>query len=177
VGVSEESPATLTGHIESGDGPVLTDDDIVVDRQRRCAAEVVKQLLERTGLAASVDGESLRVNVGDGNWISFSFEMKAGENALSLMATKKLRRGGGKSENGKSGKAVWCRSKGFPSLHFQVQAAGRAEAFQIRGHVDAADPTRHPIAHLVRDYLPAHGVGTHPTAEALLGMMNSNSLG
>ncbi len=175
--MSENLPATLTGHIEGADGPVLTDDDIVVDRQRRCAAAVVKQLLERTGLAASVDGESLRVNVGGGNWISFSFEMKVGENGSSMVGSKKIRRSGGKAENGKSGGAVWYRSKGFPSLHFQVLSGVRGDAFEVRGHVDTADPTRHPIAHLVRDYLPAHGVGTHPTAEALLGMMNSNSVG
>jgi hypothetical protein len=139
--------------------------------QGRCAAAVVQQLLERTGLAARMEPGSLRVLVGDGNWISFSLEMRASTDVISLDAVRKLRRGG------KSGESVWYRSKGIPSLHFEILAAVPGEALKGRGHVDAADPTRHPIAHLIQDYLPAHGVGTHPTPEALLGMMASNSLG
>ncbi len=130
---------------------------------------VVQQLLERTGITALVDGESLRVMVGEGNWISFSAAMRTGADAAALDGLKELRRGG----RGKSGDARWYRSRGFPSLHFEFFAAERL----VRGHVDAADPTRHPVAHLVRDYLPAHGVGRHPAPDALLSTMAAKSLG
>jgi hypothetical protein len=139
--------------------------------QERCATATVQQLLERAGIAALVEGQSLRVMVGGGNWISFSAEIRAGADVGALDGLETLRRG----RRGKSQDSRWYRSKGFPSLHFEFFSFERPA--QVRGHVDAADPARHPIAHLVRDYLPAHGVGTHPTPEALLGMMASNSLG
>jgi hypothetical protein len=137
--------------------------------QQRCAIAVVRQLLERTGMAALLDGESLRVTVGGGNWISFAVAMPAGAETTAVDELETLRRGG----RGKSDDARWYRSKGFPSLHFEFFAGERL----VRGHVDAADPTRHPIAHLVRDYLPAHGVGTHPTPDALLSTLAAKSLG
>jgi hypothetical protein len=130
---------------------------------------VVQQLLERTGIAASVESESLRVTVGRGNWISFYCRLKL--SVTRFEASKKLRRG----EN--TGVSVWYRSKGFPSLHFEVRDVAGPEGLELGGHVDAADPIRHPIAHLVRDYLPTHGWGTHPTPDALLSTMAGKSLG
>jgi hypothetical protein len=128
---------------------------------------IVQRLLERTGLGALVESESLRVTVGGGNWISFSVALSAGVGPGALDELRTLRRG----RRAKAADSRWYRSKGFPSLHFEFFPVDRT----VRGHVDAADPIGHPIAHIVRDYLPAHGVGTHPTPEALLSMMGAES--
>jgi hypothetical protein len=173
--VPEKLASTLVGHIEPSDHPSITDAEIAADRQERCAATVVNLLLERTGLSRTLEPQSLNVIVGKGNWISFSFQMQRGADHSSLDVSKDLRRTKGKAQQGKSYKSVWFRSKGLPSLHFEVIPAERLGDIFVRGHVDAADPTGHPFAHLLRDYLPAHGVGSHPTPEALLAMVLPNS--
>jgi len=174
--VPDKNAAALVGHIEPADGPTISDDDIAIDRQARCAVAVVRQLLERIGLSRMLEPQTLNVIVGEGNWISFSFQMQRGADHSSLDLAKTLRRTQGKAQQGKSYKSVWFRSKGLPSLHFEVIPAERLGDIFVQGHVDAADPTGHPIAHLLRDYLPAHGVGTHPTPEMLLALVTSNSL-
>lgn len=174
--MAEKTAATLVGHIEPSDNPPITDADIVIDRQARCAVSLVQQLLERTGLARMLEPQTLNVIVGQGNWISFSFQMQRGADHSSLDVSKNLRRTKGQAQLGKSYKSVWFRSTGIPSLHFEVIPAERLGDIFVRGHVDAADPTGHPVAHLLRDYLPAHGVGSHPTPEALLALVTPKSL-
>ena len=73
--MTENASTALVGHIEEAGGRPLTDEDITLDRQERCASAVVQQLLDRTGLARMLDPKTLNVVVGQGNWISFSFEM------------------------------------------------------------------------------------------------------
>src|SRR5271154_5851864 len=135
---------------------------------QECASAVVNELLARAGLLKMVDAPTLAVIVGEGNWISFSFQMPRGADHSSFDLSKSLRRTSGKPQQGKSRKSSWFRSEGFPSLHFEVIPAERLGEIFVRGHVDAADPKGHFVAHLFRDYLPAHGFGTHPSPENLL---------
>ncbi|HEY0703192.1 MAG TPA: hypothetical protein VGD60_10525 [Candidatus Acidoferrales bacterium] len=136
-----------------------------------CAVSVVRELLSTCGLARMIEPESLEVLVGDGNWISFSFQIQRGADHNSIELVKVLRRTSGKASQSNARKSAWFRSTGMPSLHFQVIPAERLGEIYVRGHVDAADPLGHPVAHLVRDYLPAHGIGTHPTPDQILAML------
>jgi hypothetical protein len=147
-----------------------------VREEQECAVSVVNQLLSRAGLSRMLDSQTLRVVVGKGNWISFSFQMQRGADHSSLDVSKILRRSSGKPQQGKSLKSSWFRSEGLPSLHFEVIPAERLGEIFVRGHVDAADPKHHPVAHLFQDYLPAHGVGKHPTPQKLLAMLTSNAI-
>ena len=139
--------------------------------QQECAVGVVTQLLHRAGLSRLLDPRTFHVIVGEGNWISFSFQMQRGADHSSLDLSKSLRRTSGKPQQSNARKSAWFRSEGFPSLHFEVIPAERLGEIFVRGHVDAADPKKHPVAHLFRDYLPAHGLGTHPTPAKLLAAM------
>jgi hypothetical protein len=151
--------------------PTVADQLVMSVNQRECALTVVNQLLDRAGMLRMFEPGSLEVILGDGNWVSFSFQLQRGADYSSLNVSKTLRCTSGKNTGGKSSKSVWFRSEGVPSLHFQVIPAERLGEIFVRGHVDAADPKTHPVAHLFRDYLPAHGVGTHPTPEKLLAAM------
>jgi hypothetical protein len=142
--------------------------------QQECALAVVSQLLHRAGLSRMLDLQTFSVIVGQGNWISFSFQMQRGADHSSLDLSKSLRRTSGKPQQSNARKSAWFRSEGFPSLHFEVIPAERLGEIFVRGHVDAADPKKHPVAHLFRDYLPAHGVGTHPTPAKLLAAMEQD---
>lgn len=139
--------------------------------QLTCAIAVVNHLLHRAGLSRMLDAATLKVTVGGGNWISFSFQMPRGADHSSLDLSKELRRTSARPVQGKSEQSAWFRSEGFPSLHFEVIPAERLGEIFVRGHVDAADPKGHFMAHLFRDYLPAHGMGTHPSPEKLLAML------
>ena len=143
--------------------------------QQGCAVAVVTQLLHRAGLSRMLDPQTFSVIVGEGNWISFSFQMRRGADHSSLDLSKSLRRTSGKPQQSNARKSAWFRSEGFPSLHFEVIPAERLGEIFVRGHVDAADPKKHPVAHLFRDYLPAHGLGTHPTPAKLLATMKPES--
>jgi hypothetical protein len=143
--------------------------------QQECAVAVVTQLLQRAGLSRMLEPQSFSVIVGEGNWISFSFQMQRGADHSSLDLSKTLRRTSGKPQQSNARKSAWFRSEGFPSLHFEVIPAERLGEIFVRGHVDAADPKKHPVAHFFRDYLPAHGLGTHPTPAKMLSTMKSDS--
>lgn len=143
--------------------------------QHECAIAVVTELLHRVGLSRLLDPQTFSVTVGEGNWISFSFQMQRGADHSSIDQSTSLRRTSGKPQQSNARKSAWFRSVGFPSLHFEVIPAERLGEIFVRGHVDAADPKRHPIAHLFRDFLPAHGLGTHPTASKLLATMKPQS--
>jgi hypothetical protein len=142
-----------------------------VSKEQASAVAVVGQLFSRAGLSRMLDPQTLQVIVGKGNWISFSFQMQRGADHSSLDLSSFLRRTSGKPQEGKSDKSAWFRSVGLPSLHFEVIPAERLGEIFVQGHVDAADPQKHPIAHLFRDYLPAHGIGTHPSPRQLLAVL------
>lgn len=143
--------------------------------EQECAVAVVTQLLQRAGLSRMLEPQTFSVVVGKGNWISFSFQMQRGADHSSFDLSKSLRRTSGKPQPSNARKSAWFRSAGFPSLHFEVIPAERLGEIFVRGHVDAADPKMHPVAHLFRDYLPAHGLGTHPTPANLLATMKPPS--
>jgi hypothetical protein len=139
--------------------------------EQQCAVSLVNELLGRAGLARMLDPQTLKVIIGEGNWISFSFQMHRGADHSSLDVSKTLRRTAGKAQEGKSTKSVWFRGEGAPSLHFEVIPAERLGEILVQGHVDAADPKGHPAAHFFRDFLPSHGLGTHPTPSKLLATL------
>jgi|SRR5450631_955735 hypothetical protein len=175
--VPQKFSTMLTDHVTlptSHSGAV--DTGARMREEQECAASVVNQLLNRAGLSRMLDSQTLKVVVGKGNWISFSFQMQRGADHSSLDVSKTLRRSSGKPQQGKSLKSSWFRSEGLPSLHFEVIPAERLGEILVQGHVDAADPKRHPVAHLFQDYLPAHGIGTHPSAEKLLATLASNAI-
>jgi hypothetical protein len=143
--------------------------------QQQCAVAVVTELLYRAGLSRILDPKTFSVIVGEGNWISFSFQMQRGADHSSLDQSTSLRRTSGKPQQSNARKSAWFRSVGFPSLHFEVIPAERLGEISVRGHVDAADPKKHPVAHLFRDFLPALGLGTHPAPAKLLATMKPQS--
>jgi hypothetical protein len=170
----EKSSATMTENIKfPAARAVATRVEARVGAEQDCAVSVVNQLLTRAGLSRVLDPQTLQVIVGAGNWISFSFQMHRGADHSSLDVSKTLRRTSGKAQQGKSSKSVWFRSEGLPSLHFEVIPAERLGEILVQGHVDAADPKGHPAAHFFRDFLPSHGLGTHPTPANLLAALNS----
>jgi hypothetical protein len=138
-----------------------------------CAESVVLRLLHRASLARFVDRGTLSVAVGEGNWISFSFRMKTGVEPASLEAIASLRRTARATVRPDSKKSTWFRGKGSPCLHFEILPADRRRENIVRGHVDAADPWTHPVAHLLRDYLPARGFGQHPAPVELLDKLKA----
>ena len=170
--VTEEPSLKLSEHNDiAADRSAAKSDDASSRVRQESAVAVVTQLLSRAGLSRMLDSRTFRVVVGDGNWISFSFQMQRGADHSSLELSKTLRRTSGKPQRSNARKSAWFRGEGFPSLHFEVVPAERLGEIFVRGHVDAADPKRHPVEHLFRDYLPSHGVGTHPSPEKLLAMM------
>lgn len=140
------------------------------------AGAVVEYLLRETDLLQLVERDSLRVTVGAGNWISWSFRLHPAtiEPATTIA---KLWNASGKLSFRRSwpraGKSAWFRSTGAPSLHFEVYAgtpSDRNRAF-VRGHVDAANPWSHLRKHLVEDYLPSVGIGRHPDPDEMLRLL------
>jgi hypothetical protein len=174
----EKSSATIAPHIGIGlpgtHSPAVEANSLASEEQR-CAVSVVDELLNRAGLSRMLDPQTMKVIVGEGNWISFSFQMHRGADHSSLDVSKTLRRTAGKAQQGKSTKSVWFRGTGNPSLHFEVIPAERLGEILVQGHVDAADPKSHPVAHLFRDFLPSHGLGTHPAPRKLLAMLPAES--
>jgi hypothetical protein len=134
------------------------------------ARALVCELFPRNGIGIDwmVDPRSLRVSIGDGNWISFECDfyeaIRTSAETLAPGFHEPVR-----SRVLKMGKwlerKVWFRTEGRPSLHYFIET--KDGVLRVRGHVDAAAPRQHPLRHFVQDYLPAHGVGTHPTAEQL----------
>jgi hypothetical protein len=127
------------------------------------------------GLERMVDPQSLRVIIGGGNWISFECDfwpaIRGSAEALAPGFKEPIR-----SRILKLGtsleRKVWFRTAGKPSLHYFIEV--KDGALRIRGHVDAAAPRQHPLRHLFQDYLPAHGVGSHPTAQQLWNEISRN---
>jgi len=175
--MSQTPSDVLSGHSENTVDSKTNSYNEAGRNHLKSAIVVVDHLLHRTGLSRMLDAPSLSVSVGDGNWISFSFQMQRGADHSSLDISKALRRTSAKPAQGKSGQSAWFRSEGFPSLHFEVIPAERLGEIFVRGHVDTADPKGHFVAHLFRDYLPAHGMGTHPSPEKLLAMLESRLAG
>jgi hypothetical protein len=131
------------------------------------ARELAVALLRSTEIEI-LDLSRLHVSIGDGNWISwkcaflphaekFPEEIVRG---LSELGERKVIRAVASPRE-----RVWFRTSTRPSLHFLLEHAdGR---FSLAGHIDAAAPIRHPLVHLLQDYLPAHGAGKHPTPAEL----------
>ncbi|MGA8409215.1 MAG: hypothetical protein WB680_18730 [Candidatus Acidiferrales bacterium] len=137
---------------------------------------MVQLLLRETDLVQLVRGNSLDVSVGAGDWISWAFRLHPSLTDPEKLISK-LWNGAGKRSfrrgRGLAGKSAWFRSKGAPSLHFEVvhEGSGAPCAGLVRGHVDAADPWSRPLQHFIEDYLPALGIGRHPEpAEILLSV-------
>jgi hypothetical protein len=132
------------------------------------ARKLVTALLPATGLMPAIDPRTLHVFIGEGNWISYecsfyphpenSCSGRAG--VLNASVAKRLDR----IERSQK-KLAWFRTRTRPSLHFCI--AFKDGHFALKGHVDAAAPGRNPLVHLVHDYLPAHGIGEHPTPREL----------
>ncbi|MFY9801838.1 MAG: hypothetical protein WA211_00425 [Candidatus Acidiferrales bacterium] len=140
--------------------------------QNDCAEAVVEYLLRETDLAQLVEGDSLIVTVGSGDWISWSFHLHSAisdpANTISKLWNAAGRRSFRRCWN-RAGNSSWFRGKGAPSLHFEVRYRSHSRCGHvIKGHVDAADPWSHPVQHLLADYLPAHGVGKHPAPGLIL---------
>jgi hypothetical protein len=122
-----------------------------------------------------ISDATLAVSIGEGNWVSYECDLVLGSDTnfdeiarrANQSSEKQMRRSAKRGESG------WFRSTGAPSLHFQIVRS--LDALRCRGHVDAAHPFTNPFAHLVYDYLPARGVGTHPSAaELLMKMQHKN---
>jgi hypothetical protein len=175
--VFRKSSATIAAQVDVSAGRSADAADVCPGAEHECAVAVVSELFSRAGLSRMLDPQSLKVTVGKGNWISFSFQMQRGADHSSLDLSKLLRRTSRKPQEGKSRKSAWFRSEGVPSLHFEVVPAERLGEIFVQGHVDAADPKGHSIAHVFRDYLPAHGVGTHPSPKKLLAMLTPHHAG
>jgi hypothetical protein len=137
------------------------------------AGAVVEYLLRETDLLQLAYRDSLTVSVGAGNWISWSFQLHPGT-IDPARTISRLWNGSGKLSFRRcwsgAGESAWYRSKGAPSLHFEVVSSasgGGSQAF-VQGHVDAANPWSHPLKHFIADYLPAAGIGTHPDPGEML---------
>jgi hypothetical protein len=143
------------------------------DGPNACARAVVEYLLRETDLLQLVEGDSLTVSVGTGDWISWAFRLHPATNDPAGIISK-LWNGAGERSFRRcwhlAGKSSWFRSIGAPSLHFEVvHGTSRDEGARVvRGHVDAADPWSHPLKHLVEDYLPALGIARHPGPDEML---------
>lgn len=132
------------------------------------ARRLVADLFTGSKLHELLEPSTLRVIIGEGNWISYecSFWSYIECDAQSLKwcfepaeMRKVLRLARAPHRR------AWFRSRTRPSLHYFIYLdEGR---LKLKGHVDAAAPLAKPFVHLVHDYLPAHGIGAHPTAEEL----------
>jgi hypothetical protein len=132
------------------------------------AERLVIDLLRMAGIDQSLDPRTLRVIIGEGNWISFDCNLwehlernpQAFVSVLSPVTARKIL-----SLADAPHKRAWFRTATCPSLHYFVYVEdGR---LKLKGHVDAAAPLVKPFTHLLDDYLPSHGIGTHPTPEEL----------
>jgi hypothetical protein len=132
------------------------------------ARQLVADLVTASSLRELLDPATLRVIIGEGNWISYecSFwnylkcDSPSLKQYLAPADTRKILRLARAPH-----RRAWFRTPTRPSLHYFVHLdEGR---LKVRGHVDAAAPLAGPVTHFVRDYLPARGVGTHPTPEKL----------
>ncbi|MFZ0583213.1 MAG: hypothetical protein WA690_13210 [Candidatus Acidiferrales bacterium] len=142
------------------------------------ARAVVEDLLRETDLVQLMDHRSLVVAVGSGHWISWSLQLHPAVTDPAITISK-LWNGAGRPSFRRcwrpAGKSTWFRSKGAPSLHFEVVAGslrGGHDRF-VRGHVDAANAWSHPLKHLVEDYLPSLGIGRHPGPYEMLQSLRS----
>lgn len=134
-----------------------------------CAKRLVLALLPSTALIPALDYESIQVFIGEGNWISFECPFRAALGVSAEELTRVLNPRGARQIRrvaASSAGAAWFRTRTRPSLHYRVACADTC--FTLKGHVDAAEPLHHPLVHLVQDYLPARGVGRHPSASELL---------
>jgi hypothetical protein len=136
----------------------------ITDRgdQEASAWAVVQHLLRETDLSQLIDGNSLSVRVEAGGWISWivrrhpAISDPASTIAKLWNTSDRLSFRGGSNRTGDS-MFICFRSKGAPSLHFEIvedrhrDCRGRL----TRGQVDAADPWSHPLKHLLEDYLPS----------------------
>jgi hypothetical protein len=148
--------------------------------EEECARLVVRSLLDQTKLTQFVNESSLEVSVGGGNWISYSFHlipratmpMEGILRFWKASGVRLLRR-----RWKPAGNSPWFRSSGVPSLHFQLllDDPQRGRGGAVHGHVDAADPWGHPVRHLLRDYLPTHGIGAHSTPREIWSVMRRTS--
>ncbi len=149
----------------------------VGDSDQHCAEQLVRSLFARAGMLPLTVDSTLAVSIGDGNWISYMCDCAAETRDASDPAATLDEFAGRANESGevrlrrsaRRGDASWFRTEGAPSLHFQIVRDD--EKWRCRGHVDAAHPLTHPVSHLIFDYLPARGIGTHPRASKLLSKM------
>ncbi len=141
------------------------------DGERSCAEHLVRRLLERAGLRRLIRDETLAISIGDGHWVSYECDLVLGaETALDEIALRANQSSAMRLKRSvRAGDTCWFRSEGAPSLHFQIVRDG--DVLRCRGHVDAAHPWTNPLRHLIYDYLPARGIGTHPAASELLAKM------
>jgi hypothetical protein len=139
------------------------------------ARRLVADLFTGSALSDVLDPATLRVIIGDGNWISYECSfwayLKCDSNSLKPCLARSTARKILRLARAPHRQA-WFRTRTRPSLHyFVVLDEGR---LKVRGHVDAASPFAGPVTHFLRDYLPARGIGAHPTAETL---WNTRKLG
>jgi hypothetical protein len=139
------------------------------------AERLVIELLRFTNLDQALDPRTLKVIIGEGNWISFDcgfwqhLERKpeAVVSVLPPVIARKILRLARAPQS-----RAWFRTATCPSLHYFVYLDdGR---LKMKGHVDAAAPLVQPLTHFIDDYLPSHGIGTHPTPEQLWLAHSSN---
>jgi hypothetical protein len=132
------------------------------------ARRLVADLLTTSCLNEVLDPSALRVIIGEGNWISYecSFwdylkcDSQSLRPCLKPAALRKIL-----ALTGAQDRRAWFRMRTGPSLHYFVYL--EEGLLKLKGHIDAAAPLAKPFVHLVHDYLPAHGIGTHPTPQQL----------
>ena len=135
-----------------------------IDYARRLVADLFTGSL----LQDVLDPATLRVVIGEGNWISYecSFweylkcDRESLKPCLKPAALRKVLRLARAPH-----RRAWFRTRTKPSLHYFIYI--EESRLKLKGHVDAAAPLAKPFVHLFDDYLPAHGFGTHPTPEEL----------
>ncbi len=132
------------------------------------ARRLVADLFTGSLLSDVLDPATLRVIIGEGNWISYecSFweylqcDRESLKPCVKPAALRKILRLADAPH-----RHAWFRSSTKPSLHYFIYLEdGR---LKLKGHVDAAAPRKNLFVHLLHDYLPARGIGTHPAAEQL----------
>ncbi len=161
-----ESSTSMGGHA----GPAMPPTPAIVEPRDEdtCARAIVQRLLAETGLQPLMEPGSLLVSVGAGFWISYLFHVRPGLTNVAETISR-LRNVRGKRfaswAGNKADRRIWFRSCGAPSLHFQIVRSGTQASPSdiVDGHVDVAEPWSHPARHFFNDYLPAHGIGRHPT--------------
>jgi RHS repeat-associated protein len=134
-------------------------------KQQDCATQLVGILLKETTLSSLVKPGTLNVSVGGGNWVNYSFQATTASPAATSSAILSLTDSNGLSSfQSLSG----IRSVDSPSLHVFPQSGNG-----VIGHVDAWNPEMNPPGHLVEDYLPSKGFGSHPSPCDLLGVLQT----